>query len=90
MFSYRSLVCEYGDNCTNAHSQEELREWQKRIKALRKKAREVGDLDLLSYQDALLEEYRHSENKEMIVSGPYCNERCITSSVAQCLQLQPC
>lgn len=90
MFSHRSLLCEYGDNCTKAHSQEELREWQKRIKALRKKARDAAELDLLSYQDRLFEEYRHSENKEMIVSGPYCNEQCIMLLVAQCLQLQPC
>ncbi|XP_048054667.1 helicase with zinc finger domain 2 isoform X2 [Megalobrama amblycephala] len=67
----RSLVCEYGDNCRNAHSKEELREWQKRIKALRKKASDAGDLDLLSYQDTLLEEYRHSENKEMIISDTF-------------------
>ncbi|KAK9973867.1 hypothetical protein ABG768_024568 [Culter alburnus] len=67
----RSLVCEYGDNCRNAHSKEELREWQKRIKALRKKASDAGDLDLLSYQDTLLEEYRKQENKEMIICDTF-------------------
>ncbi|XP_058635594.1 helicase with zinc finger domain 2-like [Onychostoma macrolepis] len=64
----RSLICEYGDNCTMAHSQEELREWQKRIKALRKKAKDAAEMGLLSYQDNLLEEYRHSEDKKTIVS----------------------
>ncbi|XP_016118989.1 helicase with zinc finger domain 2-like [Sinocyclocheilus grahami] len=64
----RSLVCEYGDNCTKAHSQEELREWQKRIKASRKRARDAAEMGLLSYQDKLLEEYRHSNDKKMIVS----------------------
>lgn len=69
--SCRSLFCEYGDNCTTAHSPEELHEWQKRIKALRKKARDASEQDLLSYQDSVLDEYRHSNNKKMIVSGPY-------------------
>ncbi|XP_058635595.1 helicase with zinc finger domain 2-like [Onychostoma macrolepis] len=64
----RSLICEYGDNCTKAHSQEELREWQKRIKALRKNASDAAEMGLLSYQDKLLEEYRHSNDKKMIVS----------------------
>ncbi|XP_016402096.1 helicase with zinc finger domain 2-like [Sinocyclocheilus rhinocerous] len=64
----RSLLCEYGDNCTKAHSQEELREWQKRIKASRKRARDVDEMGLLSYQDSLLDEYRHSNDKKMIVS----------------------
>ncbi|XP_016431351.1 helicase with zinc finger domain 2-like [Sinocyclocheilus rhinocerous] len=64
----RSLICEYGDNCTKAHSQEELREWQKRIKASRKRARDAAEMGLLSYQDKLLEEYRHSNDKKIIVS----------------------
>ncbi|XP_067314831.1 3'-5' exoribonuclease HELZ2 [Pseudorasbora parva] len=64
----RSLICEYGDNCTKAHSKEELHEWQKRIKAARKKARDADELGLLSYQDSLLDEYRHNDNKIMIIS----------------------
>ncbi|XP_058635593.1 helicase with zinc finger domain 2-like [Onychostoma macrolepis] len=64
----RSLICEYGDNCTKAHSQEELREWQKRIKASRKRARDAAEMGLLSYQDKLLEEYRYSNDKKMIIS----------------------
>lgn len=84
MSSHRSLLCEYGDNCTKAHSQEELHEWQKRIKATRKKSRDAAELGLLSYQDILLEEYRHSDNKKIIVSGPYSNEQCVMSLVAQC------
>ncbi|XP_073707802.1 3'-5' exoribonuclease HELZ2-like [Garra rufa] len=64
----RSLICEYGDNCTKAHSQEELCEWQKRIKASRKRARDAAERGLLSYQDRLLEEYRHSNDKKTIIS----------------------
>ncbi|KAG1930154.1 helicase with zinc finger domain 2 [Pimephales promelas] len=64
----RPLICEYGKNCTKAHSREELHEWQKRIKATRKKARDAAELGLLSYQDILLEEYRHSDNKKMIIN----------------------
>ncbi|XP_051986103.1 helicase with zinc finger domain 2-like [Xyrauchen texanus] len=63
----RYLTCEYGDSCIEAHSQEELQEWQKRHKAARKRANDAAELGLLSYQDSLLEEYRHSKSKEMIV-----------------------
>lgn len=64
----RSQTCEYGDNCMKAHSKEELREWKKRIKAAQKRALDAADRGLLSYQDCLLEEYRHSKEKEKIVS----------------------
>uniref|UniRef100_A0A672KK27 Helicase with zinc finger domain 2-like n=1 Tax=Sinocyclocheilus grahami TaxID=75366 RepID=A0A672KK27_SINGR len=84
-----SLVCEYGDNCTKAHSQEELREWQKRIKASRKRARDAAEMGLLSYQDKLLEEYRHSNDKKMIVSGPFSNEQCLMSLVGNALGQYP-
>ncbi|XP_058635422.1 helicase with zinc finger domain 2-like [Onychostoma macrolepis] len=67
----RSLICEYGDNCTKAHSQEELREWEKRIKASRKRATDAAEMGLLSYQDKLLEEYRYSNDKKMIVSDTH-------------------
>ncbi|KAA0712648.1 Zinc finger domain 2 [Triplophysa tibetana] len=62
----RSQTCEYGDNCMKAHSKEELEEWKKRIKDARKRAQDAADQGLLSYQDHLLEEYRHSKDKEKI------------------------
>ncbi|TRY98909.1 hypothetical protein DNTS_032004 [Danionella cerebrum] len=74
----RFLMCEYGENCPKAHSQEELNEWRKRIRALRKTAREKAKEGLLSYQDDLLDEYRHSKDKNMIVS-----KRCRLNSGAQ-------
>lgn len=64
----RSLICEYGDNCTKAHSQEELQEWQTRVRAVRNKARDAANQGLLSYQDNLLDEYRHSKDKKMIMT----------------------
>ncbi|KAL7891675.1 hypothetical protein AOLI_G00011510 [Acnodon oligacanthus] len=64
----RRATCEYGDNCMDAHSIEELKEWQDRRKAARKKTRAAGKQGLLSYQDSLLEEYRRSKNKDMIVA----------------------
>ncbi|XP_052414063.1 helicase with zinc finger domain 2 isoform X2 [Carassius gibelio] len=64
----RFLICEYGDDCPEAHSQEELCEWRKRIKTSRKRARDAAEMGLLSYQDKLLEEYRHCNDKTIIVS----------------------
>lgn len=71
IFRHRSQTCEYGDNCMKAHSKEELREWKKRIKAARKRAQDAADQGLLSYQDHLIEEYRHSKDKEKIVSDQW-------------------
>ncbi|KAL6458357.1 hypothetical protein MHYP_G00335870 [Metynnis hypsauchen] len=65
----RQATCEYGDNCMDAHSIEELKEWQDRRKAARKKTRAAGKQGLLSYQDSLLEEYRHSKNKDKIMAA---------------------
>ncbi|XP_066521197.1 3'-5' exoribonuclease HELZ2 [Hoplias malabaricus] len=64
----RKATCEYGDSCMDAHSTEELQEWQYRHKATRKKIRAAEQQGLLSYQDSLLEEYRESKNKQMIMS----------------------
>ncbi|XP_051567604.1 helicase with zinc finger domain 2 [Myxocyprinus asiaticus] len=64
----RYLICEYGDSCMEAHSQEELQEWRQRIKNARKKSKNAAEQGLLSYQDTLLEEYRHSKSKEIIMN----------------------
>ncbi|XP_076870212.1 3'-5' exoribonuclease HELZ2 [Brachyhypopomus gauderio] len=63
----RTATCEYGDSCMEAHSEEELQEWRVRHKAARRKAQAASEQGLLSYQDFLLDEYRHSGNKEMIM-----------------------
>lgn len=67
MFCNRMATCEYGDSCMDAHSMEEFQEWHHRHKCTRKKTRAAKEQGLLSYQDSLLEEYRHSKDKEMIV-----------------------
>ncbi|XP_062853232.1 3'-5' exoribonuclease HELZ2-like [Trichomycterus rosablanca] len=63
----RLATCEYGSICVRAHSEEELKEWKDRRKAALKKEQAALDQGLLSYQDCLLEEYRESENKEVIM-----------------------
>ncbi|XP_051996512.1 LOW QUALITY PROTEIN: helicase with zinc finger domain 2 [Xyrauchen texanus] len=64
----RYLICEYGDSCMEAHSQQELQEWRQRIKTARKNSKNAAEQGLLSYQDILLEEYRHSKSKEIIMN----------------------
>ncbi|XP_072540872.1 3'-5' exoribonuclease HELZ2 isoform X2 [Salminus brasiliensis] len=64
----RRSTCEYGNSCMDAHSKEELQEWQHRYKFARKKIRAAEEQGVLSYQDSLLEEYKQSINKDMIMT----------------------
>ncbi|KAJ8281167.1 hypothetical protein GJAV_G00064290 [Gymnothorax javanicus] len=64
----RPETCEYGENCTAAHSVEELQEWCLRKRMIRKRWRAVQDQDLLSYRDQLLMEYRESLNEVLIMA----------------------
>ncbi|XP_043945796.1 helicase with zinc finger domain 2 [Protopterus annectens] len=60
--------CDFGDDCTSAHSEEELHEWLQRKqtgKANRKVAEKTG---LLSYQERLLREYKSCSNEVLIMS----------------------
>uniref|UniRef100_W5LDR9 Helicase with zinc finger 2 n=1 Tax=Astyanax mexicanus TaxID=7994 RepID=W5LDR9_ASTMX len=74
----RRSTCEYGDSCMNAHSMEELQEWRKRHKFVRTKLKAVEEHGVLSYQDSLLEEYKQSPDKEMIMreTVPYASVSC--------------
>uniref|UniRef100_A0A8C5U4E7 C2H2-type domain-containing protein n=1 Tax=Malurus cyaneus samueli TaxID=2593467 RepID=A0A8C5U4E7_9PASS len=62
----RAEVCEMGNSCTKAHSEEELQEWIQRVKVSAKKKRQALKDGLLSYQDRLLAEYRTCSNEVLI------------------------
>ncbi|KAJ8398572.1 hypothetical protein AAFF_G00421000 [Aldrovandia affinis] len=62
----RPEICEYGDNCTSAHSVEELQEWCLRMRMVHRKRTFFQEQGLLSYRDLLLIEYRDSHNEILI------------------------
>ncbi|XP_023651081.2 3'-5' exoribonuclease HELZ2 [Paramormyrops kingsleyae] len=64
----RPSTCVYGDNCTSAHSLEELMEWHMRDKNARKRKMKAAEEGLLSYQERLLQEYRESISEVLIMS----------------------
>ncbi|NXS33148.1 HELZ2 Helicase, partial [Pomatostomus ruficeps] len=64
----RAEVCEMGDSCTKAHSNEELQEWIQRVKVSMKKKKQALKDGLLSYQDRLIAEYRMCSNEVLIMA----------------------
>ncbi|XP_061102315.1 helicase with zinc finger domain 2-like isoform X1 [Conger conger] len=64
----RPDTCEYRENCTAAHSIEELQEWCLRMRMVRRKRKAAQEQGLLSYRDQLLMEYRESINEVLIMS----------------------
>ncbi|XP_060086564.1 helicase with zinc finger domain 2 [Heteronotia binoei] len=64
----RADICEYGQDCTKAHSTEELEEWIQRTKAAEENKQLAKEGGLLSYQDRLLAEYQQSHNEVLIIS----------------------
>ncbi|XP_077192077.1 3'-5' exoribonuclease HELZ2 [Paroedura picta] len=64
----RADICEYGQDCTKAHSMEELEEWIQRAKAAEENKKSAKEGGLLAYQDRLLEEYQQSHNEVLIIS----------------------
>lgn len=64
----RAEVCEMGDSCTKAHSNEELQEWIQRVNVAAKKKKRAIKEGLVSYQDRLIAEYQTCSNEVLIVS----------------------
>nr|XP_023651078.1 helicase with zinc finger domain 2-like [Paramormyrops kingsleyae]XP_023651079.1 helicase with zinc finger domain 2-like [Paramormyrops kingsleyae]XP_023651080.1 helicase with zinc finger domain 2-like [Paramormyrops kingsleyae] len=73
----RPKTCDYGHNCTRAHSAEELTEWimrHKEAEEIRSSAEAQG---LMSYRELLLQEYRNSSNEVHIISD-YVDDVIVT------------
>lgn len=64
----RAEVCEMGDSCTKAHSNEELQEWIQRVNVAAKKKKRAIKEGLVSYQDRLIAEYQTCSNEVLIIS----------------------
>ncbi|XP_039092997.1 helicase with zinc finger domain 2 isoform X3 [Hyaena hyaena] len=62
-------LCEYGDTCTQAHSDEELQEWTQRAQNLELRERAAWQEGLAPYQARLLAEYRHSSSEVLVLAG---------------------
>ncbi|XP_060058592.1 probable helicase with zinc finger domain isoform X2 [Erinaceus europaeus] len=63
-------VCRYGAQCTSAHSQEELAEWQKRYASRLIKLKQQNENKQLSgsYMESLIEKWMNSLSPEKVLS----------------------
>uniref|UniRef100_H3ARD5 Probable helicase with zinc finger domain n=1 Tax=Latimeria chalumnae TaxID=7897 RepID=H3ARD5_LATCH len=63
-------ICRYGAQCTSAHSQEELTEWQKRYasRLIRLKQQKESKQVTGSYMEALIEKWMNSLSPEKVLS----------------------
>lgn len=68
-------LCEYGDICTKAHSEQELQEWTRRVQAVKLRERAAWQEGLASYQTRLLAEYQRSSSEVLVVSGDQVSGR---------------
>lgn len=62
-------LCRYGAQCTSAHSQEELTEWQKRYasRLIRLKQQQESKHFTENYMEALIEKWMNSLSPEKVV-----------------------
>lgn len=62
-------ICRYGAQCTSAHSQEELTEWQKRYasRLIRLKQQKENKQCSGSYMETLIEKWMNSLSPEKVV-----------------------
>ncbi|XP_054433461.1 3'-5' exoribonuclease HELZ2 isoform X2 [Pteronotus mesoamericanus] len=64
----RPEFCEYGDVCTRAHSEQELQEWQRRVRMAELREQEASQEGLLPYRERLLAEYRRSSEEILVLA----------------------
>lgn len=71
-------ICRYGAQCTSAHSQEELTEWQKRYasRLIRLKQQKENKQCSGSYMETLIEKWMNSLSPEKVVRKIYCLPMC--------------
>lgn len=62
----RPDLCEYGDVCTQAHSEQELQEWVWRVQAMELRQQAAWQDGLVPYRARLLAEYQHSSEAQVV------------------------
>jgi hypothetical protein len=72
-------ICRYGAQCTSAHSQEELAEWQKRYASRLIKLKQQNENKQLSgsYMETLIEKWMNSLSPEKVVRKINCIFFCL-------------
>lgn len=75
-------LCRYGAQCTSAHSQEELTEWQQRYasRLIRLKQQQDGKHFTENYMEALIEKWINSLTPERVVESSL-NTECLHLSL---------
>ncbi|XP_069511137.1 probable helicase with zinc finger domain isoform X3 [Ambystoma mexicanum] len=61
-------ICRYGAQCTSAHSQEELEEWQKRYASRLMKLKQQNEKCSGSYMENMIEKWMNSLSPEKVLS----------------------
>ncbi|XP_008841501.1 helicase with zinc finger domain 2 isoform X2 [Nannospalax galili] len=64
----RPDLCEYGDVCIKAHSEQELQEWVQRAQAMELREQAAWQDGLVPYQTRLLAEYKRSSNEVLVMA----------------------
>ncbi|XP_036281818.1 helicase with zinc finger domain 2 [Pipistrellus kuhlii] len=64
----RPSLCEYGDVCTKAHSQQELQEWTRRVRMAELREKAAWQEGLVSYRERLLAEYQSSSREVLVLA----------------------
>lgn len=64
----RPSLCEYGDICTKAHSEQELQEWTRRVRTAELREQAAWQEGLVSYRERLLAEYQNSSREVLVLA----------------------
>ncbi|XP_050999964.1 helicase with zinc finger domain 2 [Acomys russatus] len=64
----RPELCEYGDICIKAHSEQELQEWVHRAQGMELREQAAWQDGLVSYQARLLAEYQRSSREVLVMA----------------------
>lgn len=64
----RPDLCEYGDVCTKAHSEQELQEWTQRVQTVALREQAAWQEGLVPYKARLLDEYQRSSTEVLVLA----------------------
>jgi len=73
VFLLLSGFCRFSNQCVEAHSSEELREWKERFEYRQKKAQKAAKMYGKSFADMILEKIAAAKNKDMVMNNEWLN-----------------